>query len=109
MITVTAAAAAQIRTAAKQGHAEGLALRIAAKRVADGRIEYGMGFDDTGREDDLQFDSEGIQVVVAPLSLELLSGTVIDFVELSSGEFQFIFMNPNDPDYVPPEGDSTPH
>lgn len=109
MISVTSAAATQIRTAARQAHTEGLALRIAAKRGADGRIQYGMGFDDTGREDDLEFTSEGIQLVVAPLSLELLSGTVIDYVELEPGEFQFIFMNPNDPDYVPPEGDPTPH
>jgi len=108
MITVTATAATQIRTAARQGHSEGLALRIAAKRLPDGRIQYGMGFDDTGRDDDLQFSSEGVHLVVAPMSLELLSGTVIDYVELNPGEFQFVFMNPNDPDFVPPDESAVP-
>ena len=33
---------------------------------------------------------------------ELLNGTVLDYVELESGQFNFIFMNPNDPHYQPP-------
>lgn len=102
MITITPEAAKQIRHSAKDAHLEGLALRIAAKRNADGSIHYGMGFDDDGREEDLQFNSEGIDIVVAPVSIDLLNGTVIDFVELEPGNFNFIFINPNDPNYSPP-------
>lgn len=104
MITITPEAAKQIRHSAKEGHLEGLALRVAAKRNDDGSIHYGMGFDDEGREEDLRFTSEGIDVVIAPVSIDLLTGTVIDFVELDSGERNFIFMNPNDPNFTPPQG-----
>ena len=102
MIKVTPAAAKQIKHSAKEAHLEGLALRVAATRQADGSIHYGMGFDDAGRENDLKFDSEGIEVVVAPTSLDLLDGTTIDFVELEEGKNEFIFVNPNDPNYSAP-------
>lgn len=103
MITVTPAAAKQIRHSAKEGRMEGMPLRIAVTRNPDGSLHYGMGFDDTGRDTDTTFESEGIQIVVAPNSLPLLEGTTIDFVELEPGKFEFIFMNPNDPNYKPPE------
>jgi len=102
MITITPAAAKQIKESARQTQSEGMALRLAAKRMPDGSIHYGMGFDDIGRHDDLRFTCEGIEVVVAPVSLELLSGTTIDYVELEPGKFEFIFLNPNDPNYSPP-------
>ena len=67
MITVTPQAAEQIRQAAQQSEAAELALRIAAKRLADGSIDYGMGFDEE-REDDLRVESEGVAVLVSPPS-----------------------------------------
>jgi iron-sulfur cluster assembly protein len=108
MITVTEQAAEQIRIAARQGGAEGMALRFAGKRNPDGSIAYGMGFDEPG-EDDIQLTSNGIGIVVSPANVELLNGMVVDYVELKPGEFRFIFMNPNDPTYRPPaEGSSAP-
>lgn len=95
MISVTPVAAKQIRQAAQQSGAEGLGLRIAAKRVADGSIQYGMGFDDQ-RDDDQQITSEGVLILVAPMSEVILKDTVLDFVELNPGEYQFVFINPND-------------
>ncbi len=101
MITVTAAAATQIKLSADQSKTEGMALRIAANRNNDNSIHYGMGFDDI-KEDDVSVSSGGIQIIVSLGSVELLKNTVIDFVELEAEKFQFIFMNPNDPDYKPP-------
>lgn len=103
MITITPAAAAQIRSAAKQGRMEGMALRIAAQRNADGQIQYAMGFDDSTRSDDTRFSSEGVDLVVASTSTMLLEGTTLDYVELEPGRNEFIFMNPNDPNYRPPQ------
>ncbi len=102
MITITPAAAEQIRASAKQSNAEGLALRIAAQRNPDGSIHSGMGFDDLGGSGDMSFTSQDINIVVAPTSLELLDGTEIDYVALDSGELEFVFKNPNDPNYTPP-------
>jgi iron-sulfur cluster assembly protein len=35
--------------------------------------------------------------------MPLLSGMTLDFVEIEPGSFQFIFMNPNDPEFTPPD------
>jgi iron-sulfur cluster assembly protein len=101
MITVTPAAAAQIKLSAEQGKTEGMSLRIAATRNADNSIHYGMGFDES-KEDDVTVTTEDIDIVVSAASAELLKNATIDFVELEPEKFQFIFMNPNDPDYKPP-------
>lgn len=94
MFTVTPAAAAQILRAAEQ-QTDKPALRVAAKRDESGEIVYGMGFDEE-RENDLAMHSEGLTILIGPHSQELLQGATLDFVELHPGEFQFIFLNPND-------------
>mgnify|MGYP006296599149 CR=1 FL=1 len=101
MVTMTKAAADQVRKSAQEGNLEGLALRLAAKRKDDGSIDYGMGFDEPSEEDVL-FNSEGVKVVVSPAHVHLLNGASMDFVEIAPGEYQFIFLNPNDPHYRPP-------
>ncbi len=104
MITITPSAAAQIKLSADQSKTEGMALRIAATLNSDNSIHYGMGFDDV-KEDDVSITSEDIEIIVAASSAKLLKNTVVDFVELEPEKFQFIFMNPNDPDYKAPEED----
>jgi iron-sulfur cluster assembly protein len=103
MITVTPAAAEQIRLSARQGQMDGLAMRIAATRNPDGSIHYGMGFDDNRLEGDFHLASQGIDLVVSASSMLLLSGMTVDYVEIEPGTFQFIFMNPNDPNFTPPD------
>jgi iron-sulfur cluster assembly protein len=104
MITVTPAAATQIRQAAEQSNAQGLCLRIAARIEPDGAIEYGMGFDEKN-DDDMHLVSEGIDLLIAPASKDIFMGAVLDFVELSPGDNQFIFINPNDPSHNTPATD----
>jgi iron-sulfur cluster assembly protein len=100
MLNVTDAALEQIRSAALQGRAVGMALRVAARLADDGSIEYGMGFDETHDEDQaLEFD--GLMVVVASSSRPLLQGTTLDWVELEPGERRFIFI-PAAADEPPP-------
>lgn len=96
MITVTPQAAEQIRESAKQGDMVGMPLRIAVTRMENGGFHYALGFDEH-RENDNAFQSEGIDIVVAPQSMDMLTGTVIDFVELE-GKHEIIFINPNEPD-----------
>ncbi|MFA7097039.1 MAG: iron-sulfur cluster biosynthesis family protein [Gammaproteobacteria bacterium] len=106
MIRITPQAAERIRAAAAEGGMEGLSLRIAAKENPDGSIEYGMGFDEAG-ELDIRVDCNGIDVIIAPISEPLLMGAVLDFVELEPNQYSFIFLNPNDPNFEPPnEGEN---
>ena len=39
---------------------------------------------------------------MAPEYVPLLDSATLDFVELETGESQFIFLNPQDPTFVPP-------
>jgi len=101
LITVTDAAAAQIRASADQTGGAAAGLRIAARLDAQGTIEYGMGFDEK-KDDDLEVVSGGVTVLVSPGSVELLTGATLDYVELNPGELRFIFVNPNDPSHKAP-------
>ena len=96
MITLTPEAANQVRESAKQSNMQGMPLRIAVTRLENGNFHYALGFDDTSREGDTTFSSEGIDIIVAPASLDMLNGTVVDYVEIE-GKQEIIFVNPNDP------------
>lgn len=93
MITITPEAAHQIRQAAEQGGMSEMPLRIAAKQSSDGSIEYMLGFDEPADED-LDVVLEGVRVLISEFSSDLLRGTTLDFVEITPGEFQFIFIPP---------------
>ncbi len=90
MFNLTPAAAQQIQQAASASGATDLALRIAAKVDPDGSLQYGMGFDEP-KDEDMRLDLSGVAVVIGGESQELLIDTVLDFVELNPGEFNFIF------------------
>lgn len=91
MFTVTPYAAQEILAAGARSNADGLALRVAARRIADGSIEYGMGFDEA-REDDEPTQVLGLTVLVGSPSKPLLDDTVLDYVELAPGQFDFLFI-----------------
>lgn len=91
MFSLTPAAAQEILAAAARSDAHGLALRVAARQGADGAIEYGMGFDEV-REDDEPASFEGLTVLVGQPSRPLLADTVLDYVEVAPGHFDFLFI-----------------
>ena len=104
MINITKNAAQQIKLSMKTTDAEGLSLRIAAKRKEDGTLDYAMGFDESDHNDS-HSRSNGIEIVVGPTSTELLHQATLDYVQMEDGEYHFIFINPNDPSHTPPELD----
>lgn len=102
MFRLTKAAADQVRRAAEQIGTSGMALRLVARHQASGGIEYLMGFDEV-KDDDIRFQSEGVHILIAPEYAPLLNETVMDFVKMEAEARQFIFLNPQDPEYVPPK------
>jgi iron-sulfur cluster assembly protein len=96
MIRLTPAAARQIRQAAGAGDGDAVSLRIAAKAGADGALEFGMGFDEP-RSGDLEIAAEGITLLVAKPSQELVTDTVVDFLEVAPGDFRFVFAHAEEP------------
>lgn len=92
MFTLTSAAARQIQQAASASGAQEMALRVAARIDTEGSMQYGMGFDDP-KDEDMKLDLDGVAVVIADESQALLFDTVLDYVEMEPGEFNFIFMD----------------
>lgn len=100
MFTLSSAAARQIQQAAIASGAQEMVLRIAARVDADGSMQYGMGFDDPNDED-MKLDLDGVAVVIADEHQELLNETLLDYVELQPGEFNFIFIDGRQPRGAP--------
>ncbi|VAW72601.1 hypothetical protein MNBD_GAMMA15-1554 [hydrothermal vent metagenome] len=96
MISLTPEAAEHIRNSATQGDVASMPLRVAVTRRDDGSFHYALGFDDNSRPDDQTFESEGIKIIVGSKSIDMLTGTIIDYVDLD-GSKEVIFINPNDP------------
>ena len=102
MISLTDSALEQIRKSAADSDMDTLPLRIAIKEQEDGSFHYAMGFDEQRLPGDSFLNFDGVDLVVSTASKDLAEGMTIDFVELNPGQFEFIFLNPNDPTYVPP-------
>ena len=90
MFSVTPTASQEILAAAARSEAAGLALRVAARQVADGSVEYGMGVVEP-REGDMPLQVLGVNLLIAPPSQPMLEDVMLDFVEIEPGQFNFIF------------------
>jgi len=101
MINVTPDAASQIMFSANESGIQDAILRIAIKQLEDGSLHYAMGFDDAISDNDLRFETEGVQMVIGESSQQFANDMTIDFVELDNGEKNFIFLNPNDKNFTP--------
>ena len=93
-IIVTENAARRIAALKVQESAENAFLRIAVSGGGCSGFQYGLSFDDQRNEDDFVFERDGVGVVVDDVSLGLLNGAEVDFVEdLMGASFQI--RNPN--------------
>ncbi len=91
MFSVTEAASAEILAAAQRSQAQDMALRVAARRQADGTLSFGMGFDDW-REQDEATEVGALRVLVGASSRDLLADHCLDYVEVEPGRFDFVFL-----------------
>ncbi|NJO56140.1 MAG: iron-sulfur cluster insertion protein ErpA [Rhodospirillales bacterium] len=74
--------------------AKGSRLRIAVSGGGCSGFQYGFSLDDKRNEDDRVFEHGGSQVVIDEVSLELLTGAQLDYVEDLIGSY-FTMKNPN--------------
>ena len=100
---ITEDAAEEILRSMRQTDPSAGSLRIAAKRNPDGSLDYAMGFDQAD-DTDTVLEQFSVEVLIGVTSLDLLAGALLDFVQLeTTGPKEFIFLNPNDPQFVPPD------
>jgi iron-sulfur cluster assembly accessory protein len=102
MYTVSPEAAAQIKISIAETGMDGQPLRVAVEKNEAGEFHYQMGFDDSSKYGDSHFVSEGVKLVADAASGDLLNGMMIDYIDLD-GTMEFVFMNPNDPNYKAPQ------
>ena len=93
-ITLTENAARRIAMLKQQEDAEGARLRIAVSGGGCSGFQYGLSFDEERNPDDFLFERDGIAVIVDDVSLDLLNGAEVDFVEDMMGA-SFQIRNPN--------------
>jgi iron-sulfur cluster insertion protein len=93
-IIVTDNAVRRIAMLKKQEQCENAFLRIAVSGGGCSGFQYGFSFDEERHADDVLFEKGGVAVVIDDVSLALLEGAEIDFVEdLMGASFQI--RNPN--------------
>src|SRR5215469_1843027 len=78
----------------KAQNADNAFLRIAVSGGGCSGFQYGLSFDDQRNDDDFVFERDGVGVVVDEVSLDLLNGAEVDFVEDMMGA-SFQIRNPN--------------
>lgn len=90
----TAAAAAKVRELiAEEGNAA-LKLRVYIQGGGCSGFQYGFEFDEGRNDDDLAIETDGVTLLVDPLSLQYLMDATVDYTESLTGA-QFVIRNPN--------------
>lgn len=92
-IDLSAAAAARVAAiAGKQG--KPAILRLSVEGGGCSGFQYRFGFADEVEGDDSVVETDGVRLVVDPVSLDLVRGATVDFVETLGGA-AFKVENPN--------------
>lgn len=94
VVTITEAAALQIKDMMRENEEEGAFLRVSIQGGGCSGLSYGMGFAHEVEEGDTQFEQHGIQVLVDKESAPALKGTQIDYKQSLMGG-GFTIDNPN--------------
>jgi iron-sulfur cluster assembly accessory protein len=92
-VTLTSAAAEKILALMAQ-ETDVSVLRVAIEGGGCSGFQYGLGFDRGPQEGDLEFECEGVRVVVDPFSAPYLRGSQVDYLE-TIREAGFKIDNPN--------------
>jgi iron-sulfur cluster assembly accessory protein len=93
-ISVTPAAADAVKELLSKRNLSGYALRVFVSGGGCSGYQYGMALENNIREQDLQADFHGVQVVVDEVSINYLRGAIVDYVDGLMGT-GFKIENPN--------------
>jgi iron-sulfur cluster insertion protein len=93
-LVFTAAAARKVaELIAEEGNSE-LMLRIYVQGGGCSGFQYGFTFDETVNEGDEQIVTDGVTLLIDPMSIQYLMGAEVDYSEGLQGA-QFVIRNPN--------------
>ena len=92
-MTLSPSAAARVAAIAAKQHKPAI-LRLSVEGGGCSGFQYKFGLADAAEHDDLSVETDGVMLVVDPVSLDLVAGSVVDYVE-SLGGAAFKVENPN--------------
>jgi iron-sulfur cluster insertion protein len=93
-LVFTPAAAGKVRELIAEEGNPGLKLRVYIQGGGCSGFQYGFEFDEHQAEDDLAVTTDGVTLLVDPLSLQYLIGAEVDYTESLHGA-RFTIRNPN--------------
>lgn len=93
-IDITESAVKRLSTLLKDEEDKNTKLRIYITGGGCSGFQYGFTFDSNKSDDDLIIEKESISIVVDPMSMQYLIGSVLDFTEGLEGS-RFVIKNPN--------------
>ena len=93
LIFTTAAAAKVASLIAEEGNPS-LMLRVYIQGGGCSGFQYGFTFEETLQDGDTEVVTDGVKLVVDPMSMQYLMGAEIDYSEGLQGA-QFVIRNPN--------------
>ena len=90
----TARAAHKVRELILEEGNDALSLRVAISGGGCSGFQYGFSFEEEIADDDTQVTTDGVRLLVDPISLQYLMGAQVDYAQDLQGE-RFIIKNPN--------------
>lgn len=93
-LVFTPAAAAKVASLIEEEGNPELMLRVHIQGGGCSGFQYGFAFDDKENEGDTKVVTDGVALVIDPMSIQYMMGAEIDFVEGLQGS-QFVIRNPN--------------
>lgn len=94
LLVFTESAAVKVSELIREEGNPNLKLRVFVSGGGCSGFQYGFEFDEQQAEDDLAVTTDGVTLVVDPLSLQYLMGATVDYTESLHGA-QFTIRNPN--------------
>jgi len=93
-LVFTAAAAAKVAELVAEQNNPDLKLRVYIEGGGCSGMQYGFSFDENEGEDDAKVVTDGIMLLIDPMSIQYLMGAEVDYVDNLQGS-QFVIKNPN--------------
>ncbi len=93
-LVFTSAAASKVASLIEEEGNPALNLRIYVQGGGCSGFQYGFTFDENETEGDVRVETDGVGLLIDPMSMQYLMGAEIDYVEDLKGA-QFVIRNPN--------------
>lgn len=90
----TSAAAAKVAQLIREEGNPDLNLRVYIQGGGCSGFQYGFTFDESSQDGDTEVVTDGVRLLIDPMSMQYLTGAEIDYTEGLQGA-QFVIRNPN--------------